>query len=318
MQISTAPRLSVVIPAYNEEMGIEAALTRVAAALEGINGVWQIIVVDDGSSDRTAALVEKLIATIPQLELVQLSRNFGHQNAITAGLAATRGEYTAIMDADLQDPPELLPRFLEEAEGGADVVYGVRKTRRASPIKKTLYWIYYRLLRAISEQPVPLDAGDFCLMSARVVEALNAMPERVRYLRGLRNWVGFRQVGVEYDRPDRHSGGTKYSYYKLFRLAGAGVLSSSRLPLKLSIYLGVGLAALGFLWALRVIYARFAYGVAPQGFSATIVAVLCLGGAQLVAIGVLGQYLSRVLDQVEGRPHYLVSRVVRAETREGE
>jgi len=316
MESSATPRLSVVIPAFNEEEGVAVALRRVVAALEPLGSPTQIVVVDDGSTDRTAAVVETAIAEQPsagpEIVLVQLSRNFGHQNAITAGLAHAGGDFVGVIDADLQDPPELLLDFLAKAEEGFDVVYGIRRRRHKGVFKRLLYWIYYRLLRMMSEQPVPLDAGDFCVMSARVVDALNAMPERVRYLRGLRHWVGFRQVGVEYERPGRAAGRSKYGYRQLFRLAGMGFVSSTRLPLQLASYLGMLLAALGFVWAGWILYARLFRGEAPQGFAATMVAVLCLGGAQLVAVGVLGQYLGRVLDQVEGRPHYVVSRVVQS------
>jgi dolichol-phosphate mannosyltransferase len=306
-----SPVISVVLPTYDEEEGIVAALEAVTAVLKGIDDAFEIVVVNDGSTDGTAACVERAIAAEPRIRMVEFSRNFGHQPAITAGLQAVRGEYVAVMDADLQDPPDVLPRLLEQARGGGyDVVYGVRAKRRATPFKKLSYWFYYRLLRLFSEHPAPLDAGDFCIMSARVVKEINRLPERGRYVRGLRGWVGFRQTGVEYERPSRSSGDTKYSLAKLIRLASTGMLSSSRVPLMLSTFAGALLAFGGFAWAGWIVFARLVHGNAPTGFAATMVAVLLIGGAQLLAIGVVGQYVGRVLDQVEARPHYVIARRV--------
>lgn len=304
------PHVSVVIPAYNEAEGIAETLERVLRALEDLHGRKEIVVVDDGSTDETASIVEKAIEEDPRINLVCLSRNFGHQNAVSAGLNAARGDHVAIIDADLQDPPELLPGMLKRLAGGFDVVYGVRRNRREPVVKRTAYWLYYRLLAFLSERPAPRDAGDFCVMTRRVVDWINALPERGRYIRGLRNWVGFRQDAYHYDRPARESGSSKYRWSALFKLASRGVLSTSRLPLALSVYLGLILAFAGFLWAAKVVIVRLVYDTAPEGFSALMVAVLVIGGVQLIAVGILGIYLARVLDQVERRPSYIVSRRV--------
>ncbi|MBL4844239.1 MAG: glycosyltransferase family 2 protein [Planctomycetes bacterium] len=307
------PTLSVVVPAYNEAGVIGHTLKRVHSVLEPRGDTWEVVVVDDGSIDATAAEVEAFLADHPQVRLVQFSRNFGHQCAVTAGLCEARGNYVAVLDADLQDPPELLCEMLDKAEEGYDVVYGVRGTRKGGLLKRFAYWLYYRLFELASEHQVPLDAGDFSLMSRRAVNAINALPERNRYVRGLRSWVGFRQIGVPYERPDREHGQPKYGWIQLVRLALSGLLSFSRVPLKASSWLGVVTAGLGFAWALKVTYMKLRYGTSPAGFSAVMVAVLSLGGCNLIAIGVMGHYLGRVLDQVEGRPHYVIARRVEAE-----
>lgn len=305
-----APYISVVIPAYNEAGGIAETINRTLKALDPIHGDREIIVVDDGSTDQTASVVEALISSNPSIKLVCLSRNFGHQNAIAAGLNSAQGDVVAIIDADLQDPPELIPKMIEVLNQGYDVVYGIRGNREESFVKRVAYSLYYHLLSILSEQPMPRNAGDFSVMTRRVVQELNQLPEKGRYIRGLRNWVGFPQTGYTYDRPSREQGSSKYRWRNLFKLASRGVLSSSRFPLKVSIYLGTALAAVGFAWAIKVIFVRLYYDTAPEGFSALMVAILVIGGAQLMATGVLGIYLSRVLDQVEERPSFIVRRRV--------
>jgi len=302
--------LSVVVPVFNESEVITDSLGRLEAALASISSDFEIIVVDDGSTDATVTKVEQWIASHPLVRLVSLSRNFGHQSAITAGLTVATGHYVAIIDADLQDPPELLPEMLSKAQEGYDVVYGVRRSRKAHAVKRVAYWCYYRLLRLVSEQIIPVDAGDFSVMSEQVVAELNKLSERGTFVRSLRSWVGFNQTGFPYDRPDRRRGKSKYSLRKLMDLAANGILSSSRLPLKLAIYLGLLVSALGFLWAIKVLFVRIVFNTAPQGFSATIIAILLMGGAQLIAVGVLGFYVGRVLDQVEARPNFIISRTV--------
>lgn len=278
--------------------------------LEKLSTDTEIIIVDDGSTDETASIVEQLISYNENLHLVILSRNFGHQNAVSAGLSTCRGSIIAIIDADLQDPPELIPEMLDRLNQGYDVVYGVRKNRKEPLINRACYRLYYRILTLLSERPLPRDAGDFSIMRRRVVDQLNELPERGRYVRGLRNWVGFRQSAFHYDRPARLSGTSKYKWKTLFKLASRGVLSSSRLPLTLAIYIGSLLAFAGFLWAVKVVVVRLLYDTAPEGFSALMVALLVVGGTQLIAIGIIGMYLARVLDQVEGRPNYIIARHV--------
>lgn len=307
-------RISVVIPAFNEAEGIVDTITRTLRALEELSGTKELIIVDDGSTDDTASLVEGLIADEPRIQLLSLSRHFGHQNAVSAGLEATKGENVAILDADLQDPPELLPEMLSILDQGFDVVYGVRENRKETLIKRAAYKVYYYMLSALSEQPIPRDAGDFCVMRRHVVDELNRMPERGRYIRGLRSWVGFKQAAYPYDRLLRGYGTSKYRWRTLFNLASRGVVSSSRIPLTLAIYIGIILALTGFIWAGKVVVVRIVYDTAPEGFSALMVAILVIGGVQLIATGVIGMYLSRVLDQVEARPSYIVARHVASST----
>lgn len=306
--MSDTPLISVIIPAFNEAEGIADTIARTLRALEELNGRQELIIVDDGSTDQTGTIVEALIANEPRIKLISFSRNFGHQNAISAGLRAAKGDNVAIIDADLQDPPELIPEMLEILDQGSDVVYGVRENRKETFFKRIAYKVYYYLLSWLSERPVPRDAGDFCVMRRRVVDELNRMPERGRYIRGLRSWVGFRQTAYPYDRLLRGYGTSKYRWRTLFNLASRGVVSSSRLPLTLAIYIGIALALTGFAWAAKVVYVRIVYDTAPQGFSALMVAILVIGGVQLIATGVIGMYLSRVLDQVEARPSYIVAR----------
>ncbi|HEX5053510.1 MAG TPA: glycosyltransferase family 2 protein [Planctomycetota bacterium] len=309
-------QLSVVLPAFNERDTIAGSLAELIAALQGRGRSWEVIVVDDGSTDGTSDRVAELIEQQPCLRLIRLSRNFGKENALSAGLVAARGDFVAILDADLQDPPAVMLEMLAKAETGFDVVYGVRRSRRGQLTKRFCYALYYRLLKFVSEPAVPLDSGDFCVLSRRVVDALNRMPERNRFLRSLRTWVGFAQCGHPYDRPERRTGKSKYTTARLFDLATTGVLASSRLPLMLSIHLGLLLAGIGFLWALKVLAWKVLYDTAPQGFAASIVAILVVGGCQLIAIGVMGTYLGRVLDQAENRPSYIIDRTINCPARD--
>lgn len=308
--MSKPPYISVIIPAFNESEGIADTIARCFKALEELEGPKELIVVDDGSSDGTSSILEALIADDPRIKLISLSRNFGHQNAISAGLRASKGNNVAIIDADLQDPPELIPEMISILDEGFDVVYGVRENRKETLVKRVAYKAYYYLLSLLSERPIPRDAGDFCVMRRLVVDELNRMPERGRYIRGMRSWVGFKQTAYHYDRLLRGYGSSKYRWKTLFNLASRGVVSSSRVPLTLAIYVGIALALIGFVWAAKVLIVRIVYDTAPQGFSALMVAILVIGGVQLIATGVIGLYLSRVLDQVEARPSYIVARHV--------
>ncbi|MBL9077750.1 MAG: glycosyltransferase family 2 protein [Planctomycetes bacterium] len=292
-----APHVSVVLPAHNEREVIAGAIDEVFAALAAAGHAAEVIVVDDGSTDGTDAAVEALIAQRPTLRLIRLARNFGKESALAAGLDAAQGAYVALLDADLQDPPQEMVAMLATAERGHDVVYGVRRSRRSGWLRWLGYRVFYRLLRLVSDLPMPLDSGDFSVLSRRAVDALNRLPERNRFLRGLRSWVGFRQCGHLYDRPARRAGATKYSLRSLWNLAVLGFLSCGRRPLAAAFFVGLAVVLAGLV-------------AAVVGAAAVLVAVLVLGGVQLVAVGILGAYLARVLDQVEGRPCYLVERTV--------
>lgn len=301
----TEPRLSAVIPVYNEQANLPTLLATLVPQLERF-GSYEIVFVDDGSQDSSAAIILQARDANPSIKLLQLSRNFGHQAALTAGVQHAGGAAVVLMDADLQDPPELLARFVEMWEAGNDVVYAVRTKRKEGALKRLAYWAYYRGLRRLADLEMPLDAGDFCLMDRKVVDALVALPERSRYLRGLRTWVGFRQIGVTYDRPARFAGEAKYTLRALIRLGLSGVLAFSSVPLRLASYLGFLTAGCGVLYMLAAVASRFFSGEVPDGWTSIIAIVLIIGGAQLIVTGVLGEYLSKVYDETKHRPVFLV------------
>ncbi len=303
------PHLSVVLPAFNERDTLAVSLAEVFAALATLAQPSEVLVVDDGSTDGTAELVEGLIAEQPSLRLIRLSRNFGKESALCAGLEHASGRFVALLDADLQDPPGEMLQMLAKAEQGFDVVYGVRRSRRSGLLRWLGYRVFYRLLRLVSDLPVPLDSGDFSVLSRRAVDAIDRLPERHRFLRGMRTWVGFRQCGHLYDRPARRAGVSKYSLVDLIDLAVLGFLSCGRRPLAIVFQLGVGLVVLGSTIGIACAAAA-AWGEGPWQVAPWMTVLLVLAGVQLIAIGIVGAYLGRVLDQVEGRPRYLVDRTV--------
>lgn len=304
-------RLSVAVPFYNEERNVEECLSRIGAVLDGVpGGPHEIVAVDDGSTDDTLALLRRACEEEPRLTVLSLSRNFGHQAALTAALDRVSGDATVVLDGDLQDPPEAIPRLLERYREGADVVY-VERTSRQGPLwLRFCYHIFYRIADALSDLPLPLDAGDFSLISRRVVEALRRMPERHRYLRGLRAWAGFEQVGVRIDRAPRHAGESKYGLSQLLELALDGIFDFSVVPLRAAAVLGAGTVAVTSAYAVYALYAKLVLARSPQGFTALIMTLVFVGGVQLFFLGVIGEYLSRVYGEVKQRPQYLVEEVV--------
>lgn len=307
-------KISVVIPCYNEEMVLPELFRRVTAAAAAWDCEWEVICVNDGSTDRTWELITRQHGADPHWRGLSLSRNFGHQAAISSGLYHTDGDAVILLDADLQDAPEVLSRFIEQWRAGFDVVYGIRKQRKESLLKRACYWAFYRILTRMALTHIPLDSGDFCLMDRRVVEVLKRMPERNRFVRGLRAWVGFRQVGVEYERDARAAGTAKYTFRKLVRLALDGLFSFSSVPLTLVSQAGLwisGLALVGILWVLATkLFSEFfaRLGFPPvQGFTTIVISILFLGGIQLLSIGIIGEYLGRVYDEVKRRPPWVVA-----------
>ena len=298
------PRVSVVVPVYNEAQNLPLLYERLIQVLRPL-GSYEIVFVDDGSSDESADIVADFELADPAVKLLSFSRNFGHQAALSAGLDHARGEAVVLMDADLQDPPEVLPRLIEQWEEGYQLVYAVREKRDDGVVKRATAHVFYRMLRAGSKVDIPLDAGDFCLMDRRVVDELCALPEQNRFLRGLRSWVGFRQIGVPFERPARHAGEAKYTAANMVKLACDGILGFSHLPLRLASYLGAltltaGLACLGvFLLAVVV-------NASPAGSVGIAALVMIVGGVQLLVAGLLGSYIARIYDDVKGRPHYIV------------
>jgi len=307
------PVLSVVIHVYNEEKLLHALYERLTRALEAIGETWEVVFIDDGSRDRSLEILREIQQKDPRYRYLSFARNFGHQTAISAGMQFARGQAVVIMDADLQDPPEELGRFIDKWREGYEVVYAIRRKRKESWLKRMAYAAFYRLLAVISDIPIPLDSGDFCVMDRKVVDLLNCMPERNRFVRGIRSWVGFNQIGVEYERAARYAGETKYTLRRLFKLAFDGMVSFSTVPLKLASFLGFfvsGLAVIGiiFTFAQRVFSDLFAsLGLAPvPGYATTVITMLFLGGGQLICLGIIGEDLGRIHDEVKQRPLYIL------------
>ena len=312
------PTLSIVVPLFNEEDNVEPLLERIAGIAATLDNVaaYEIVLVNDGSSDGTLARIRQEMRRRPNLVLVNLSRNFGHQLAATAGMDIANGEAVVLMDGDLQDPPELIAAFVQKWREGFDVVYATRRTRKGeSPFKLLTARIFYRVIKRLTKVAIPVDTGDFRLMSRRVVDALKRTPERHRFLRGLVSWVGYNQIGVEYDRDQRRAGVTKYPLPKMLRFAIDGITSFSDVPLRFASYLGFVSSIIAFVYALMVIGFKF-FSLNPpaytKGWASTIVAVLFLGGVQLISLGILGEYIGRIYDEVKGRPMYLISEIERS------
>jgi dolichol-phosphate mannosyltransferase len=303
------PILSVVIPVFNEEENLTVLYRRLTDVMEQAKLEYELVFINDGSRDRSSDLLQSLAIQDNRLTVVDLSRNFGHQIAISAGLDFACGQAVAIMDADLQDPPEVLPMFIEKWREGHDVVYAIREKRKEGIFKHVTYKVFYRLLRGIANIDIPLDAGDFCIMDRRVVDLLVRMPERNRFVRGIRTWVGFDQVGLAYERQARYSGRTKYSLTKLTYLALDGLVSFSYIPLRIISILGLMVSALSVLTGIAYIVQRLVFKLSPPGFATIIVGILFLGGVQLITLGVIGEYIGRIFEEVKNRPLYIVRRV---------
>lgn len=304
------PFISVVVPLYNEEASLAELHRRVSEVLQSAHARAEIVLVDDGSADRTPELLRDLSARDSRVKAVLLSRNFGQQAAITAGLDHAVGDAVVIMDADLQDPPELLPRLLERWREGSDVVYAVRRRRRGSLGKRLAYRAFYRLLGGLADTPIPMDSGDFGLLDRRVVRVIAALPERHRFLRGLRAWVGFRHTSIEYDRPERAAGVPGYSLKKLITLALDGLFGFSYKPIHIATFLGVVFSVTAFALGVWAFADRLTGGPPPQGWASTVVIVTFIGGVQLLTLGIIGEYIRRIYDEVRERPLYVVREVV--------
>jgi len=305
-----SPRVSVAIPIYNEEEVVPLLIQRTTTALDGLpGGPHEVVLVDDGSSDRTAEILESAALEDPRLVVVALSRNFGHQTALAAALDHCSGGVVVLMDGDLQDPPEAIPTLVETYRQGYDVVYVQRVNRKEAWWLRLCYYLFYRLLAALSPIKLPVDAGDFGLMSRRVVDEIRRMPEHHRYLRGMRSWVGFRQIGVPIERSARQAGITKYSPLKLLKLASDGIFAFSIVPLRAAAILGALAIGASFLFALYALYVKF-WLHAPQGFTALLIVMTFLSGVNLFFLGIIGEYVGRVYEEAKARPHYIVRKVV--------
>ncbi len=304
MEVRETSLVSVVVPMFNEEGTAKEFYRRVCQALPAVP--FEIVVVDDGSSDNTADILRELAERDSRVKVVYLSRNFGHQTAITAGLDHAKGDTIVMIDADLQDPPELIPDMLEKWADGADVVYAVRRTREGETrFKLATARLFYRLISKLSDVELQENSGDFRLLDRRALDALLSMRERNRYLRGMTVWVGFTQTAIEYDRDARFAGETKYPLRKMLRFALDAIASFSHTPLQAATLVGFACAALAFIGIPGAILMRVSGQFVP-GVTSTVIAVLLLGGIQLMAIGVIGEYVGRIYDEVKQRPLYLV------------
>jgi dolichol-phosphate mannosyltransferase len=301
------PEISVVVPCFNEDAVLPETTRRLIASLEQIGRSFEIVYVDDGSRDNTPRILTEIYASDPRIRVVRLSRNFGHQIAISAGLEYARGAAVVLIDADLQDPPEVISEMVALWRQGNDVVYGTRRHRDGETAFKTLTakW-FYRFMNRLSEVPMPLDSGDFRLLDRKVVDALLAMPERDRFMRGMVSWVGFRQVSVEYDRAPRHAGDSKYTLLKMARFAVDGILSFSIAPLRIATVMGLASFAAALLGGLISVGFGAATGRWVSPWAWVLLAVLLLGGAQLLCLGIFGEYLGRTYAENKRRPLYFV------------
>jgi dolichol-phosphate mannosyltransferase len=315
-EVPPRPVFSVVIPVWNEEAVLPELYRRLVEVMASSGDSWEAIFVNDGSRDRTLELLVRLHEQDPRINVLNFSRNFGHQNAITAGFDYAEGDAVIVMDADLQDPPEVMLQLIQKWRDGYDVAYAVR-TKRAGETKFKLWTAnaFYRLIRGIADIDIPMDAGDFRLMDRRVVLAMRRLREKNRFMRGLSAWVGYKQVAVEYERAARFAGETKYPLRKMMRLAANAITSFSHVPLQLATYAGFILAGISALGILITIVMRLWGHEALSGQATTLVSVLFLGGIQLIFLGIIGEYLGRIYDEVKDRPLYLVADVYGLERR---
>ena len=305
------PVVSVVAPVYNEEAILEELYRRLSAVLDGAGESWELVLVNDGSRDRSGQIMRELHARDGRVKVVDFARNFGHQIAITAGADYAQGDAVVIIDADLQDPPEVILDLLVKWREGYEVVYAVRAERKGETwFKEFTARLFYRIIYRITEIDIPVDTGDFRLMDRKAVEALKGIREKHRFMRGLSVWVGFQQTGVKYVRAERYAGETKYPLKKMLKFALDGITSFSYLPLQLATYVGFLAAGLSILGIIAAIILRLSGSQAFYGQASTLVSVLFLGGVQLISLGIIGEYLGRIYDEVKGRPLYIVSQAL--------
>jgi polyisoprenyl-phosphate glycosyltransferase len=302
------PLASVVVPVFNEEDSVASLFQRLGAVVSKIPQYrWELVLIDDGSSDKTVEVIQKNRSLFPGLvRLVQFSRNFGHQPAVLAGMEESTGEFIIVIDADLQDPPELFSAFIEKYRQGFDVVYGIRTARHESWFKLLTAGVFYRFMDLMTDIRIPLDAGDFGLLSRRVAQFMIRHSDKDPYLRGLRSWAGYSQTGVEYDRPNRQAGETKYTFSKMLKLAGSGIFGYSSLPLRFSTLFGLFSVGMCILYAIYALVGKFVYNANQPGWTSLVLVILFLGGVQLISIGLLGEYIACIYKQVQPRPHFIV------------
>ena len=318
MSSEKLPLISVIAPVFNEVEIVDRFYTRTTAAMRSVPGVdYEIVLVDDGSSDGSWERMAELAADDPRLVLVRLARNFGHQIAITAGVDVACGDAVVVIDADLQDPPEVIGRMVDQWREGYDVVYGVRSERKGETRAKL--WtasLFYRILRRFTNIDIPVDVGDFRLLSRRAADQLRQLREKDRFVRGLVSWMGFKQVGVEYERDERVAGETKYPLGKMLKFAADGITSFSTVPLKLASWMGYVASAFAFLYMISVFVQKM-MGHTVEGWATIMVAMLFVGGVQLICLGIMGEYIGRIFNEVKPRPVYVLQEVTNGADRRG-
>lgn len=305
------PQLSIVVPVYNEEPSLPLLHQRLTHVLSTMSGSYELLFVNDGSSDGTLDLIRRVAREDPRTKAISLSRNFGHQLAITAGLDHSRGEAVIIMDGDLQDPPELIPQLVSRWREGYDVVYAVRVTRSGETwLKRLTAHVFYRVIQRFTRTNIPVDTGDFRLLSRKVVTHLNTLREQGRFLRGLAGWVGFKHIGIPYERASRYAGSTKFSFLRMTHFALDGVISFSSLPLRFSIYCGMAVSVACFGYLLYSLYAKLIAHRTVPGWTSLMVALLGVGGVILINVGILGEYIGRIYEETKRRPLYIVDEMI--------
>ncbi len=299
---------SLIIPLYNEEEVVLECVKRVINVMDNIDGDYEIIFVNDGSKDKTMEIMTNVCKGNHKLKIIDFSRNFGHQIAITAGMDYAKGDAIIVMDADLQDPPEVISEMISKYNEGYEVVYAIRKKRKGeSFFKRISAKLFYRFLRYMCNIDIPVDTGDFRLISKKVSNVLSGLTERNRYVRGLVAWVGFKQIGIEYEREERFAGVTKYPLKKMIKLSIDGITSFSTKPLTVSKNLGLFIAFIGFIYAIVVIVQKFALNMPNTGWASIVVLLLIIGGVQLIMIGIVGEYIARIFDESKNRPLYIIN-----------
>lgn len=303
---SHLPTYSIVIPIYNEEQTIAELHRRLTTVLDGCGATAEVVLVEDGSGDNSFEVLRQIHRTDPRFKVLRLSRNFGHQVAIAAGIDYARGDAIVVMDGDLQDPPELLPQMIAKWKDGYQVVYTVKRSRKENLLKRIAFRLFYRLMHVFSSISIPMEAGNFSLLDRQVVDVLRKMPERNRYIGGMRAWAGFRQTGIEFDRDARFAGKPQMTFRRLINLALDGLFSFSNAPLRLAVYVGMIVAGISFLGAAYVIYEKLFTDKAILGWASTIVSITFIGGIILLTLGVIGEYISRIYDEVKQRPLYVI------------
>jgi len=303
-------KVSIVVPVFNSSGFLHLLLEHIELVRKAQNWNLELILVDDGSQDNVYSLIESFAQQYPYIKGIKLSRNFGHQVAVRTGLSFVTQEYVAIIDDDMQDPPELLPGFFEYLKKGYEVVYGVRRKRKEGMVKVTLYNLFYKVLARISDTHIPLDSGDFCVMTKKVVDHMLLLNESKPFLRGIRAWVGFRQLGLEYERNERFQGKSGYTIKKLLQIAFDGIFAFSSFPIRVISFLGFAGLSIGLLYAIYILTLYFFYGISIQGFTSIVLLVIFFGSLNLISVGLAGEYIYRIFLETKKRPHAVIAATI--------